>query len=267
MEHRLAFVTGATSGIGEALCKLLADKKIDLIITGRSVEKLRNLQQLLSARVSCIMAYADLKDKNDLKKLTDILHARCPDLIINNAGYGIYGEALTFTTEEQLAVLEVNGNAVLELTLEGARTMFSNNKPGVILNVSSAAAFQIIPTMTLYSAAKALVNHFSQSLDFELRPYNIRVLTACPGMVDTQFQNRAGGSPEFEKQISPMSPEYVAEMIWKQIQDQKPLKIMDWKYAFLTTLSRLIPRSWLAKRLSHDIMARIKPRNFIDIKK
>jgi len=268
MQIQLALVTGATSGIGFALCHLLAEKGIHLIATGRSLERLQELKNNLNSKIDLSILAVDLANKAERAKLIELIQQKKPNLVINNAGFGLYGEALTYTKEEQELILEVNGHAVLELTLESARVMLSNHQPGIILNVSSAAAFQIFPSFAIYSATKAFVNHFSQSLDYEFRPYGIRVLVACPGMVDTQFQQHAAGAENrVTKKMNTMSATEVAQLIWQQIQQQNPLVIMNWKYRLLTALTKLIPQRWLASLLSRTIQARINPRKIIKTKK
>lgn len=261
--NRLALVTGATSGIGKATCKLFAQKGIDLIISGRNQQQLHALQKNLSRQVKVQTVQADLSHEEERKSLIEVLHTQSPEIVINNAGFGLYGEALTYSTIEQTQILEVNGKAVLELTLEAARALISVNKKGVILNVSSGAAFQFLPSMAVYAASKAFINHFSVAFDFEVKSYGIRILTLCPGMVATNFQARAGGVSK--RRTGLMEADFIAEQIWKQIGQLRPLKIIDWKYRFLTRLSFLIPRSFIAKMVKNIISQRMKRRKLIKI--
>jgi hypothetical protein len=264
MLYRLALVTGATSGIGKATCELLASQGINLLIIGRNQEQLQFLKQNLSQQVSVEAFQADLAQPQGRQSLISLLHERAPDIVINNAGFGLYGEALTYTTDEQVDILEVNGRAVLELTLEAARTLISKGKKGVILNVSSAAGFQIFPSMSVYAASKAFVNCFSRSFDFESKRYGVRVLAICPGVVATNFQKKAGSL--FHKHAGAMSPSFVAEQIWKQIRDLDPLRIVNWKYRLLTFFSFFIPISWTVAVEERMIAKRITPRTLIKIK-
>lgn len=261
----LALVTGATSGIGKALCELLADKGVDLIITGRNENLLLDLKQGLQSKVKINSICADLTCSEDRKSIIQQLHQQVPDLVINNAGFGLYGDSLTYTTHEQMQVLDVNGSAVLELTLEAARSLVSQEKKGTIINISSAAAFQVFPSLAVYSASKAFVNQVSQALDSEMKSYGIRVLTSCPGMVDTQFRERAGGAPGVHTGGQPMTAEFVAQEIWKQFQLQKPLKIINWKYHLLTFLSSFLPTSLSSVILRKNILQRIAPRTIIKV--
>jgi uncharacterized protein len=261
MPRSLALVTGATSGIGKATCELLAQKGYDLVITGRKQEELHLLKEYLSRHTYVESLPVDLNQCHDRQHLISLLRERAPDLVINNAGFGLYGEALTYSTKEQIGILEVNGMAVLELTLEAARALASKEKKGVILNVSSAAGFQIFPNMAVYAASKAFVNHFSQAFDLEVKRYGIRVLTLCPGMVATEFQKRAGAISA--QDLRAMTPSFVAEHIWKQINRLDSLSIIDWKYRLLTFLSSFIPMRCIAAVEQRIIAKRIAPRTLI----
>lgn len=238
----LALVTGASSGIGEALCHLLASKGIPLLITGRDAAKLERLAAALQERVVVTAFSADLTDAAQRCTVIEKIHEYHPDLVINNAGMGLYGNAMTHSTQEQMRVFTLNADAVLELSLEAARTMMLHHKQGVILNVSSAAAFQVFPQFAVYAAAKAFVNHFSESFDEEMRPYGIRVLSSCPGIVKTAFTERAGGLPTALDAALAMSPEFAAQEIWQQIQKGKTIHLFDWKYRVASYLTALIPK-------------------------
>jgi short-subunit dehydrogenase len=261
----LALVTGAGSGIGEALCELLASERINLIINGRNQAKLNELASRLRQEVEVTVLLADLAHPPERAVLVKKIYEAIPDLVINNAGFGLYGEALTYETQTQMEILEVNGNAVLDITLEASRAMISANRKGVIMNISSAAAMQTSPCLAIYAASKALVNHFSQSLDYELSPHGVRVLVACPGMVQTQFRVRAGGFPSHKQSRQPiMSAPYAAQEIWRQIEKRKPLRVFDWKYRLITFLSQyLLPKKWVADRICNEINRRHPHRNLI----
>lgn len=262
MNNKIALVTGATSGIGKALCRLLAKKGFTLLITGRNEAELDSLISELSPNVILKSVKADLTLHEGLLAVTEAIQAFCPTLVVNNAGFGLYGDALSYPNDEQEKIIDLNVKALAEIALEGARTLISNHKKGVVLNISSAAAFQIAPGMAVYAASKAFVNSFSQSLDEELKSYGVRVLAACPGKVDTSFSERAGRIGHAEKR-GVMTPEYVAEALWDQLVKLKPLQIIDWKYRVLTALSYCVPRSWTASVFKKNIADRIVPRNLI----
>jgi len=247
-KFNLALVTGATSGIGEALAKLLADKGISLLLTGRNQSKLEEMKQLLEPEVKVEIVPADLVSREDRKKIIQKIHERQVDLLINNAGFGLYGPAISNETKIYSDMIEVDITAVMELTLEAAKAMERGKYKGVILNVSSAAAFHILPNMAVYSAAKAFVNSFSLTVDIELRKKGIRVLAACPGRVATEFQSRASERKKSSQEGGLfMSAEFAAQQIWYQILSQQPIHIFDWRYRMATYLSYLVPRELSAK--------------------
>lgn len=254
----LALVTGASSGIGEALCRLLASKGIELILSGRNQAKLQEIAAGLPTHAEIIPA--DLANGATRSKIIEKIQQRVPDLVINNAGFGLYGEALSHSTKDQMEILAVNGNAVLEITLEAARAMINASKKGVILNVSSAAAMQVFPYFAVYSAAKTFVNQFSESLDWETRYHGVRILTSCPGMVATDFPNRAAKRPiGRQSDAHTMTAAYAAQEIWHQIETEKPLHIFNWRYRLATFASRyLIPKSWVAHTLRNNIRSRLQ---------
>ncbi len=207
-----ALITGASSGIGEALASLIASKGFFLILSGRNESRLRQVAKSLKADY----VVADLEKKEERRVLIEVVRRELPELIVNCAGYATYGEALSLSLEEQMALLEVNAVAPIELTLESARALIGAKKKGVILNVSSTAGEYPAPGMGLYGSAKACVTHFSRTLNTELAPKGVHVLVSCPGMVASNFANRAAGKP-ITLRGPVMTPQYAAEQIWKQM--------------------------------------------------
>ncbi len=256
-EHtfRLCLITGASSGIGEALCHLLADQGIDLLISGRDHFKLEALAEILKQKVSVEILSLDLTNQISRKNLVERIHEKNPDLVINNAGYGLYGDATSTAISEQLDILNVNCLAMVEITLESIKALIANNKKGTVLNVSSAAAFQIFPGFAVYSASKAFVNQFSESLDYETKAVGIRVLAACPGMVKTQFRKRASkGISESSKDFGVMDASFAAKEIWRQILRGTTIHIFNWRYRVATFFTRFIlPTSFVARKLYSNI--------------
>lgn len=249
-----ALVTGAGSGIGKAFCDLLAQKKINLIISSRDRDRLEALAKEWRRFVDVEVISADLSHPYERCNLVECIHKRVPDLIVNNAGFGFYGNALSHSASSHLEMLEVDCAAVLELTLEGIKALTVSKKKGIILNVSSAAAFQVFPYFATYSSCKAFVNHLSRSLDEEFKSQGIRILASCPGMVETHFRERAGGG----KGTSPgvMKVSFAAEQLWKQIIQEKQIYIFDWKFRMATFFSQFIPQSLLSNLLQKIIRER-----------
>ena len=192
-----ALVTGASYGLGKALCHALAARGVPLLLAARNEEKLMEVAKSLS--VPTQIYPVDLADMSQRKQFLTWLKNEAPDLIINNAGIGLYGPAVMHPIQEQSEIVELDVQALVEITLDGARTLLEQKRQGTILNVSSAAAFFPYPSHCIYSASKAFVNNFSQGLDFELKPHGIRVLASCPGMIDTEFSLRAASGKAHQK--------------------------------------------------------------------
>lgn len=257
-EIKWALITGASSGIGKELSRLLAEKGINLIIHGRNEAHLLELAQECKGRVQVEVVVADLADRQERMRVIEAICQRAPELVVNNAGFGLYGDALSHSTSEQMQMLEVNGAAVLEITLEASRALIRAGKKGAVLNVASAAAFPVFPAFAVYAASKAFVVQLSQSLDEETSPYGVRILVACPGMVATEFRERAGGTPEVESgRGATMSAAFAAEQIWTQIEKEKKIHIFNWIYRLTTFLVLyLLPKHWVAKSVRNNINKR-----------
>ena len=265
MTFQLALVTGASSGIGESLCYLLADKGINILATGRNTERLKVLHDALKNKVEISTHACDLGKPEERSGLVALIHEHTPDLIINNAGSGLYGQALAHETSAQLNMLQLNANAVLELSLEGARALVSKKKKGIIMNISSVAGFFPFPNLSVYAASKSFVNAFSESFDWEMKEYGIRVLASCPGVVATRFRNRAS-SGELSHQKDPldvMTAEFAAKEVWDQIISQKPVRIFDWRYRLSQLFSRLCPNWFLKSLLRKRMNTRNKTEDLI----
>jgi uncharacterized protein len=259
MLSKLALVTGASSGLGKALSVALSKRGIPLVLTARNEHTLK--QAALGLPDSTQLICCDLSKPEDRKKLLGVIQERKPDLIINNAGFGLYGPALSHSTSDLKEMIEVNAQALMELSLEGARALLKDKKKGTILNISSATAFFPYPTFCVYAATKAFVNSFSQGLDKEMKRHGIRILTVCPGQINTGFRTRASGNfPQKKDRIS-MSSEATAELILKQIEKPRSLSIIDWRYRCLLGLSRLLPKRLLQAVLEKSLEERYNPQS------
>jgi short-subunit dehydrogenase len=254
-----ALITGATSGIGESLALHLASKGISLILTGRNAEALNRIKEECARKVSVETFVADLTESQGREKAIQSIEEYTPDLVINNAGLGIYGPAISHSIEAHRKLIDVDILALTEITLAAAKHLQDNQMKGTIMNVASAAAFQPFPYFSTYAAAKAYVVSFSKSMDYELSETGIRVLVSCPGQVQTAFSERASGKPV---QVAPrtivMTAEFAAEEIFHQIVKGKQLHTFDWKYRLMTALSPLIPESIRAKLLRRIVSRRAR---------
>lgn len=253
---KLALITGASSGLGRALAQELSQKGTSLILTGRNEERLRSLVQELPSPARYLVL--DLSTNEDQRKLLGEMEAFCPDLVINNAGFGLYGEALNHPLQDQLDMIDVNIKAVVAISLGAAQTWKSRGKKGTILNVASAAAYFSYPTFAIYAASKAFVLNFSTALDEEVSAYGIRVLTVCPGQIDTDFRRRASHDFPQKKDRWTMPVHKAVELILEQITNKDPVRIIDWRYRCSVFLSKLLPKRLLSRYLRKQLVGRFK---------
>lgn len=251
---KLALVTGASSGLGKAVATLLAEQNVPLFLTARDEKRLRAVQKELEQKVPVTVHVADLSKREERAGLIQQIRALAPDLVVNNAGFGLYGEALLHATEKNLELVEVDVNALVEITLEAARTLIAQKREGTIINVSSVAAFFTYPTFALYAASKGFVKQFSAALDSELESQGVHVLTFCPGQIATPFRTAASGKPSPTKtDWKTLSVEKAATALLKQAKSMKSVYVFDARYRVFLFLSRLLPPSMIQKILPSKI--------------
>ena len=185
-----ALVTGASSGLGEEFAKQLAAQGANLVLVARSADRMNRLAACLrqESKVQVTVLPADLSSDGQLSLLIGELKNRGLriDLLINNAGFGIFEDFLDTPAEQQLEEIDVNVRALVALTHAFTPSMIAAKRGGVI-NLASTAAFQPLAGAAVYAAAKAFVLLFSEGLSLELEKSGVRVLAACPGPVATQF--------------------------------------------------------------------------------
>lgn len=196
---RLGFVTGASSGIGEAFaCRLAADGW-NLAITARRGERLHALAERLSRKheVSVQVHVADLTDPGDLGELERLIAAVRPALLVNNAGFGGYREFCGVDPRVVSDLVGVHVMAVSRLARAALPAMVARGS-GAVINVASLLAFsaslppQPLPYRAVYAGVKAFQVAFTQALAGELAGTGVQVQACCPGLVDTEFHEVAG---------------------------------------------------------------------------
>jgi short-subunit dehydrogenase len=254
LKPKLALITGASSGLGKALCEELAKRQIPLILVARDESSLKAVASSLAVLTTVFPV--DLSEPEERQKLIQFIQEKKPDLIINNAGFGLYGPVLAHPLSETNQMIEVNIQALMQLTIEGAQCLIKNKMEGTIVNISSAAAFFSYPTFCVYAASKAFVNRFSEGLDTELKPYGIRVLTVCPGQIETGFRARASKNYPQEKDKITMPVQRAAKLVLKQIDKGKTLSIIDWRYRLLIGITKLLPNCLVQAILKRSLRKR-----------
>jgi len=190
-----ALVTGASSGIGKAMARILASEGADLILVARNLPRLEQEANDLKSRygVKVSVFSGDLSQPEIPQKLFEFTQQQGLeiDLLVNNAGLGHYGLFETLDPQDSRAMIDLNVQALVFLShlfLPG----ILERKKGGILNVASTAGFQGIPYLSLYAASKAFVISFSEALWFECKDRGVRVFCLCPGNTLTRFHQTAG---------------------------------------------------------------------------
>ncbi len=188
---KTAFITGATSGLGEEFARRYAEQGYRLILTGRRTQRLISLKEELGCE--CRIITADIADEEQCKKLLSDISGEKIDVFINNAGFGTAGSFLETDLEKELSMIKVNDIA-MHILLKGVLKMMHEQGRGSILNVaSSAGILPGGPFMATYYASKAYVVSITRAIARELKELgsNVYVACLCPGPVDTEFNMNA----------------------------------------------------------------------------
>ncbi len=219
-KNRIALITGATSGIGEATARLLAKNNFSLILCGRREDKLQSLKHELTALTSVITLCFDVRSKEDVKKqLNSIIEEwREIDVLINNAGnaHGL-DPIQSANLDDWDAMIDINVKGLLYVSREILPAMVSKKK-GHIVNLGSIAAKQAYANGSVYCASKAAVDSITEGMRIDLNPYGIKVTSIHPGMVETEFSLvRFKGDKEradsVYKGLTPLSANDIADVI------------------------------------------------------
>ncbi len=185
-----ALITGASSGIGRDMAKILSAKGYDLILVARRLDRLEQVKQGLKTNAEIITA--DLSDEAACFKLYEQVKDKNIDILINNAGFGVFGAFDTTDLQKELAMIDTNVRAVHILTKLFLKN-FKARDSGYILNVASSAAFQPGPLLSSYYASKAYVLRLTEAIYEELRRTGskVHICALCPGPVHTEFDTVA----------------------------------------------------------------------------
>lgn len=186
-----SLVTGASSGIGTAFARALAERGSDLVLVARREDRLRALAEELGSRYSILaeVVPADLARPaigQQLRNQTGPI-----DLLINSAGFATYGPVAASDPSQLEGEIDVDVRALVSITRAYLPDMIGAGYGGVV-NIASTAAFQPVPGMAVYSAAKAFVRSFSEAVWHEASPYGVKVLALSPGATRTEFFDVVG---------------------------------------------------------------------------
>lgn len=248
-------ITGASGGIGEALAIKLAERKHNLLLVARSVEKLEVQCNMLSNKFGINVQYiaADLSNLNTVKEVFDECKYRnlSVTVLVNNAGIGSSGEFVKSNLQSELEMLQLNNSAMVMFCRLFLPEMISK-KIGTIINVGSLASFFPSPYMTVYAASKAFVRSFTQALTEECKPYGVNVMLFCPGFTSSNFMNTPHNKNEWGKSVGKnvytQTPEQVATEMIQALDKKKNFHISGRRNAIqIGIANRLLSHATIAK--------------------
>lgn len=232
-----ALITGASSGIGKDIALYLNELDYELILVARSEEKLKNIEKMCKKAKSIV---CDLNNLDDVYALYEKVKDENIDFLINNAGFGLFGYFNETDLTKELNMINLNIIALHVLTKLFLKDMVKRNE-GRILNVASSAGFLAGPYLGTYYATKNYVLKLSMAITEELKikKSKVKVSTLCPGPVDTNFNNTAGG--KFNTKA--LTSSYVAKYAIDNALKGKMLIIPSLKIKLGIFFSRFIPYS------------------------
>lgn len=242
-----ALITGASSGIGADMARILSEKGYDLILVARNKRKMEVLSKELKTNIEIIPM--DISSTYNCTELYNMVKKRDIDILINNAGFGLFGHFNTTKLDKELDMIELNIKTVHTLTKLFLKDFAKKNK-GYILNVASSAAFMPGPLMSTYYATKAYVLHLTEAINEELRhdKKNVYVGALCPGPVNTNFNKVAGVSFNLDSLESYDVAKYAINKMLKN----KVVIVPGIKIKIGIFILRFLPRS-LVRKIAYKI--------------
>lgn len=244
----VCLITGASSGIGAALAREFARHGHALMLTARREAELDALADSIagSGRPRPDVIAADIGTSEGIARLAAEAQARglSVSILVNNAGFGLLGEAAALDLAQQLAMVDLNARALTDLTLRFVPDIVRHK--GGILNVASIAGFLPGPGMAVYHASKAFAVSFSEAMHQELKDDGVRVCALCPGPVPTQFFARAGIPRGYFPSFLARTAEDVAREGYEGFMGGHRIVVPGFANRVITLLPRLLPRGLIA---------------------
>ncbi|MGV8879688.1 MAG: SDR family NAD(P)-dependent oxidoreductase [Sphingobacteriaceae bacterium] len=246
-----ALITGASKGIGKQIAIALAKRNYNLLLVARSAAALTTLKDELITGYGVTVEILAI-DLSAPHAAEDVFNW-CTEnefpisVLINNAGYGLFGKFENLALHDQLNMLQLNIDTVVDLTYR-LLPILKKNPHSYILNVSSTAAYQALPGFAAYAASKAFILSFSRALRYELKNDHVVVTCLSPGPADTGFAERAGISAfsKFAKKFN-MPPDTVAETAVKALFANQSEVIPGLTNKFSAFASRLLSKAFIEK--------------------
>ena len=237
---KTSVVTGGASGIGLEFVKILLNDNYKVFVIDNNKKNLKDLKSKLnSGNFSCINE--DLSERSSPIKIYEKLKDQKIDILINNAGFGTFGKfyKTNWKIEEKMINLHVLNTTLL--TKLFLKDMVKRNE-GKILNISSVAAFQPGPLMSLYYATKAYILHFTEAISNEVKDKNISISVLCPGQTNTNFQKNVS-SKKNRINFSSSCPEKVAKYGYNSLKNNITVSVPGYLNKLIVFLNRILPRT------------------------
>jgi len=242
-------ITGASSGIGYEMANQLAEQKKNLILVARTENKLQQMQAELMERHGIAVQYyaTDLSDVNAAIAFHQVVNYQnyLVTHLVNNAGVGNYGNFTETSLEEELNMIQLNISSLVALSKLFAQDMVKR-KSGRIMNIASVVAFLPMPYFSVYSATKAFVKAFSETLAAELEGSGVDILSLYPGTVDTGFTTPEMQTTNLHK-TKPMDAKKVAVQGVEHLLHGKGKNVVGFQNWFNTKLPNFVPDSMMMK--------------------
>jgi short-subunit dehydrogenase len=256
LRGKTALITGASSGLGADFARELANRGCNLILVARREELLRTLKEEIGGRhgVEVEIIPIDLTAPNAPQELHDRVRdeGRVVDVLVNNAGYGLFGEFVDIPWEREQNMLELDIIVLTHLTKLFVWDMVAR-RFGYILQISSIGAYQPSPTYAVYSAAKTYVLYFGEALNYELRNTGVSCTVLSPGVTATAFRDVAGQRTTLFQRMVMMPSRNVVRIGVEAMLKRRSSVVPGWMNVFLAWGTRFMPRRWSAA-LAHWTM-------------
>jgi short-subunit dehydrogenase len=248
----VTLITGASAGIGAEFARVFAANGHRVALVARRADRLTSLAAEIAAGggAAPIVIPCDLEQPDAGDRIAAALAAEGVEVeyVVNNAGYGLFGQAIELDRAEQLGIIAVNIRAMTDLSLRFSDQLIRHS--GGILNVGSIAGFLPGPGMAVYYASKAYVLSFTEALRGELGPRGVRVTALCPGPVPSEFQTRAGFEPGFDSAILNVSASDVAKAGYRGLMANRRAVLPGLGIKLVPLLLRLFPRGFILAAVS-----------------
>jgi short-subunit dehydrogenase len=248
----VTIITGASAGIGAELARVFARNGHALVLLARRRDKLTALAAEIAAsgKPEPIVLAIDLSLRDAVTRVADELKSRGlePQYVVNNAGFGLLGQAATLDRAEQGNMIDLNVRTLTEFSIAFVEAL--TRRQGGVLNVASVAGFLPGPGMAVYYATKAYVLSFSEALHQELKPQNVRVTCLCPGPVETEFASRAGAVEGGAPALLSVSAAAVAEAGYRGLMRGQRVVVPGLANKIVSFLPRILPRKLLLAALA-----------------